>query len=252
MEDERTPRFAARFTGVVRKLQQVYRTSNQILVFTSSTTGAFESVVQNLFSPGERVLVASNGSFGERWVHMCRAFGLEVVELAAPWTPAIGALTQLEAALDLLLDEGLEARVHRHIVLGRIARAGLRGMGLELVTPARERNAMLTAAYVPAAIDSEELVRQLADSYGVQIVGCTGPLAGRAIRLGHGGFVDCLDVIVGIAAIELTLHSMGASTEIGSGPAAALRELSRLMAKAPAVSAPALAASPEASRSGDR
>jgi aspartate aminotransferase-like enzyme len=110
---------------------------------------------------------------------------------------------------------------------------------------------MLMAAYVPPAIDSEELVRRLADSYGVQIVGCSGPLAGRAIRLGHGGYIDSLDVIAGIAGIELTLHSMGAPTEIGSGPAAALRELSRLVADEPAVSASALAASPEASRSGD-
>src|SRR5213592_921265 len=49
------------------RLRQVYRTENDVLLYTSSGSGAFESAVSNLVSPGDRILVLSAGNFGERW-----------------------------------------------------------------------------------------------------------------------------------------------------------------------------------------
>ena len=54
------------------RLQEVHRTENDVLLFTCSGTGAFESAIANLCSPGERVLAVSAGSFGERWATMAR------------------------------------------------------------------------------------------------------------------------------------------------------------------------------------
>src|SRR5207249_312438 len=60
-------------------------TDNDVLLFTSSGTGAFESAAANLCSPGERVVAVSAGSFGERWAAMARAFGADVVHLRYAW-----------------------------------------------------------------------------------------------------------------------------------------------------------------------
>jgi len=57
------------------RLREVYRTEHDVLMFTSSGTGAFESAVANLTSAGERAIVVSAGSFGERWAALVKAFG---------------------------------------------------------------------------------------------------------------------------------------------------------------------------------
>jgi aspartate aminotransferase-like enzyme len=67
------------------RLHEVYRTQNDVLMFTTSGTGAFESAVANLTTPGERHLVLSAGNFGERWAGMVKAFGAELVHVKLDW-----------------------------------------------------------------------------------------------------------------------------------------------------------------------
>jgi len=67
------------------RLRDVYRTQDDVLMFTTSGTGAFESAVANLTSPGDRQLVLSAGNFGERWAGMVRAFGAELVHVRLDW-----------------------------------------------------------------------------------------------------------------------------------------------------------------------
>ena len=81
----RTPEFGEVFTRVNENLKRVFLTENDIFTYAASGTGAFEGAIQNLFSPGDKVLVVNNGNFGGRWVKMSRAFGLEVTELEYEW-----------------------------------------------------------------------------------------------------------------------------------------------------------------------
>jgi serine---pyruvate transaminase len=81
----RSPDFAAVFGEVQERLRSVFRTSGEVLVFTASGTGAFESAHVNLFSPGDRVLVVSCGEFGTRWQQLGRTLGLDVVPLDYEW-----------------------------------------------------------------------------------------------------------------------------------------------------------------------
>jgi len=67
------------------RLREVYRTEHDVLVFTTSGTGAFESAVANLTSPGDRQLVLSAGNFGERWAGMVQAFGADLVHVRLEW-----------------------------------------------------------------------------------------------------------------------------------------------------------------------
>jgi aspartate aminotransferase-like enzyme len=67
------------------RLREVYRTENDVLMYTTSGTGAFESAVANLTSPGDRQLVLSAGNFGERWAGMAKAFDADLVHARLDW-----------------------------------------------------------------------------------------------------------------------------------------------------------------------
>ena len=81
----RTPEFGEVFTRVNENLKRVFLTENDVFTYAASGTGAFEGALQNLFSPGDRILVVNSGNFGNRWVKMARAFGIDVVELVYDW-----------------------------------------------------------------------------------------------------------------------------------------------------------------------
>ncbi len=81
----RSPDFKAVFSETLARLREVFHTENEVLVFTASGTGAFESAVANLLSPGEKVLAVSHGNFGTRWQKMAAAFGCDVVPLTYDW-----------------------------------------------------------------------------------------------------------------------------------------------------------------------
>ncbi len=77
------------FTAILRRaeelLQPVMGTRNRIFFFASSGTGMMEAGLVNILAPGERLLVATHGMFGERFVDIARALGAEVDTLDIPW-----------------------------------------------------------------------------------------------------------------------------------------------------------------------
>jgi serine---pyruvate transaminase len=85
MIHHRGPDFRAILARVLERLGLVFRTENEVLLFTSAGTGAMESAVSNLCSPGDRVLVVSHGYFGERWADMAHGYGCDVVHLRYGW-----------------------------------------------------------------------------------------------------------------------------------------------------------------------
>ncbi len=81
----RTPEFRALFKRVLEQLKVFVGTQNDVVVLSSSGTGAMEAAVSNLTSPGDRVLVLSAGKFGERWVSLAKAFGCHVDVVTKPY-----------------------------------------------------------------------------------------------------------------------------------------------------------------------
>jgi aspartate aminotransferase-like enzyme len=81
----RTPEFRALFIKVLSQLKVFVGTTNDVLLLSSSGTGAMEASVSNLTSPGDRVLVLTAGKFGERWRDLAKAFGCEVQLVSAPY-----------------------------------------------------------------------------------------------------------------------------------------------------------------------
>jgi aspartate aminotransferase-like enzyme len=83
--DHRGSEFAALLRDVTDGAKRVFGTSNELLVLTCSGTGAMESAIANLISPGDVAVVAACGNFGERWAAILRAYAAEVVLLEVEW-----------------------------------------------------------------------------------------------------------------------------------------------------------------------
>jgi aspartate aminotransferase-like enzyme len=81
----RTDAFRTLMRETLENLRYYFHTKNDIVVFASSGTGAMEGAVSNLLSPGERVLIGTAGKFGERWVQLAKAYGIESVVVEAPY-----------------------------------------------------------------------------------------------------------------------------------------------------------------------
>src|SRR3954467_5357797 len=80
----RTPEFRALFQKVLAQLKVFVGTRNDVLLLSSSGTGAMEASVTNLTSPGDRVLALPAGKFGERWRALAKAFGCQGELVPAP------------------------------------------------------------------------------------------------------------------------------------------------------------------------
>jgi serine---pyruvate transaminase len=96
----RAPAFIEVYARCLERLKTVFQTQNDVLCFAASGTGGMESAVANLVRPGEPVLVASCGKFGERWKELAEAFGAPVVHHDAGWGNRVEP-----AALERLLGE---------------------------------------------------------------------------------------------------------------------------------------------------
>jgi aspartate aminotransferase-like enzyme len=94
----RTEDFRNIYRATMADLKEVMGTSNDVLILVSSGTGAMESSISNLFSRGDKVIVCSAGKFGERWVEMAKAFGLDATVLKAEYGDTVKP-EQVEAAL---------------------------------------------------------------------------------------------------------------------------------------------------------
>jgi aspartate aminotransferase-like enzyme len=94
----RTPEFRALYLKVLAQLKVFVGTKNDVLLLSSSGTGAMEAAVSNLTSPGDKVLVLTAGKFGERWVGLGKAFGCEPDVATAPYGQTFD-LAQVKAAL---------------------------------------------------------------------------------------------------------------------------------------------------------
>lgn len=84
----RTQEFGEIFGRVLSDMQKVFRTKNTVLMITSSGTGAMESAVANLLSPGDKALVHSTGAFGNRFAKILKAYGIEPMIIYEEWGEA--------------------------------------------------------------------------------------------------------------------------------------------------------------------
>jgi aspartate aminotransferase-like enzyme len=137
------------------------------------------------------------------------------------FTPAVNLVLGLDVALDLILEEGMDAVYARHDVLARATRAGARALGLDLFGDPDERSTVVTAVELPDSIDGGRVPKLLRDRYGITANGGQEQLSGRILRIAHCGYFGAFDILTMLAGLEMVLVELGHDAEPGTGVGAA-------------------------------
>lgn len=138
-----------------------------------------------------------------------------------PYTPNVSLIFGLNAALDMMLEEGMKNVYERHLLLARAARAAIKALGLKLLAEDRCASPTVTAAYAPEGYDGDSLRKVLRKQYGIVFAGGQGNLKGKIFRIAHMGYADKMDIIIAIGGLEMALAQIGYHVEPGAGLRAA-------------------------------
>jgi len=138
-----------------------------------------------------------------------------------PWTPAISVMQGLQAALRLYFQDGLDAALVRHRMLSRGVKEGVKALGLDLFGEGLDDNWTVTAIRAPEAADADTIAARIRADHGVVLAPGQGPLKGKVFRIGHFGYFSELDILRGLAALEMTLETLGHPVKRGAAVAAA-------------------------------
>ena len=132
-----------------------------------------------------------------------------------PFTPAIALVVALRESLLTIRQESIEKVIQRHQVCASAMRSGVQALGLCVLgdPPANT----LTAIELPQGVSEKQLSAVLRDDFGVLVAGGQARLAGKIVRMAHMGWVDALDVISSISALEMSLHRLGYDLQLGAG-----------------------------------
>lgn len=142
-------------------------------------------------------------------VDMIRAYVTGGAKRAYHHTAPVAMVQSLDAALGVILEEGLQQVWERHRRCGEMLREGLEALGLELLVRDGHALPQLTSVVVPEdlpeGLDEAGVRAALLERSGIEIGGGLGPLAGRIWRIG------CM----GHTARERNVHALlGALAEI--------------------------------------
>jgi aspartate aminotransferase-like enzyme len=150
----------------------------------------------------ERVEKAASPRFYFDWKRTRKA---QVDGPQSPYTPAITLVLGLDAALDMILEDGVEASWTRTEELGAMVRGRVRDLGLELFSPDDPSCSLVTAISVPEGVDGDAVRRALAERHGIVVAGGQGSLVGKIWRVGQFGAITARDLRSGLDALSLEL-----------------------------------------------
>ncbi len=344
----RAPEFTPILKEVFEGLKYVFQTSGDVLVFTSSGTGAMEGSVSNILNPGDKAICVRGGKFGERWSQLVSTYGgvpvdidvewgkavdpqliadhlakdptikavylqasetstgaahpvkeiadvvkgysdtlivvdgitavgvmdiptdkwgLDIViggsqkawrlppglsfasvsdkawaavekctqpryyfdwakerkgiaKLSTAYTPAVSLIIGLRHVLGEIREEGLESVFARCASYAEATRQAMQALGLGLFAPDSPSDS-ITAVLAPEGMDAQAIVKNLREKYGITIAGGQDHAKGKIFRLSHMGYLDALDMVTCVAAVEMTLRDLGHPVELGTGVRAA-------------------------------
>ena len=102
-------------------------------------------------------------------------------------TAPVNMIYALAEALQIVAEEGLEARWERHRRAHEALRAALREFGLERVAPDGEELWPLLQVWLPTGVEDTAVRSALLSEHGIEVATGFGPFAGKAVRIGVMG-----------------------------------------------------------------
>lgn len=139
-----------------------------------------------------------------------------------PYTAAVPLHMACVEALDVVFEEGLDARFARTETLAKACRAAAESAGLELAADASCRSDTVTSIRYPAGLSDGDIRPVLKERFGVVVAGAQGAWKGNVFRIGHMGQTTWAELAAGWAAIEATFAAAGKPLPKGAATAALL------------------------------
>ena len=147
-----------------------------------------------------------------------------------PFTPALPLLYAYNEAMDMILEEGLDARIKRHRVCSDALYSGLSSIGLTPFAKEDSRSTVVIALNYLEGLEDKTFRNTLAEKFRVLVAGGFGNLKGKVFRVGCMGEVGRYHVMRTISAISSTLEMMGYDTDTKTGLKTAEEKLQALKA----------------------
>ncbi len=138
-----------------------------------------------------------------------------------PYTPALPQLTGLVESLKMMKEEGKENVIARHRRLRDMVRSGVRSLGLPLLAEDDVASTAVTAVLAPDGIAADTIRSTMREKFNVVVAGGQNQLKNKIFRIGHLGYVQELDILAALAALEMSLALCGYQVNIGQGVRAA-------------------------------
>jgi len=151
-----------------------------------------------------------------------KAYRKSVLKDDTPYTAPVSLIRGLKVAIEKINEIGIDTITARTALLARATRAAAEAIGMKVFS--RQPSDSVTGLLYPQGID-DGFRKALEAKYGASIAGGQDHLKGKLCRISHMGYVDPLETIGLVAAMEYTLADLGAKVEIGAGVAAATKVL---------------------------
>ena len=187
------------------------------VVFTASQNALMVSPGLSLITFSERAWKKSETSDLPKFYLDLKAYKEAAKEGESPYTPAIPLIKALDESIDLILKEGLENRFLRHERMRDMLRAGLKAVGLDLLTPEDIASPTLTSAIAPKGIDVDDMIDYLRNNFNVVVGEGQKKLKGKVFRIGHMGHINEVDILTLLSTLEIALKDLEYPVELGSG-----------------------------------
>ncbi|AFV25114.1 phosphoserine aminotransferase / L-aspartate aminotransferase [Methanolobus psychrophilus R15] len=148
-----------------------------------------------------------------------------------PYTPAVSLFFALQESLHIVKEEGMEARIKRHITEGNAVRAAMSALGIEMfpyLTGETSYSNTVSAMKAPQGVSGDDIKKDM-KARGIIIAGGQDQLSGKIFRIGNMGNVMPKDVMLTIQQLEVVLRKRGVVSELGAGLEAASEVLDTLL-----------------------
>jgi len=151
-----------------------------------------------------------------------KAYRKSLAKDDTPYTPPVSLIRGLQVAVDMINAIGIETVWARTAILAKAMRTAAQALGMKVFS--QQPSDSVSGILFPDGV-GDEFRTKLQAKYGASVAGGQEDLKGKLMRINHMGYVDPLETIGLIAAIEYTLADCGANVEIGKGVAAATQVL---------------------------
>jgi multidrug efflux pump subunit AcrA (membrane-fusion protein) len=151
-----------------------------------------------------------------------KAYRKSLAKDDTPYTGPVSLIRGLKVSVDMINDIGIETVWKRTAKLAEAVRTAAPAMGMRVFS--QQPSDSVSGLLYPDGVD-DGFRKELQTKYGASIAGGQNELKGKCCRISHMGYVDPMDTIGLIAAMEYTLADCGASVEIGKGVAEAVKVL---------------------------